>query len=1040
MCKASVNLVMELRTLGGLELPGSALRRPKLLLLLTYLSLEGEQPRHRVATLFWPESADRLVNLRMALHHLRRVVPKSCDSSGTHLRTGLEVDVCRLRAAAGRDTLDELRQLYGGPFLQGLSGSWGEELEEWVYSVREAVAGEVRSAYQRAAQRAALAGTWHAAGEWAADALRVPGARPPGPEELSVLYPYLAQAQHPVAGDVRMLAGEFGLALSPQFHALPEHEAPDTADWPVPLHAGPPARHPQGLHQAQAALLPTATPSLANHQVDAGSDLLGDASLPMPTMLTSFVGRETELTELVRRFAQPDLRLLTLTGPGGVGKTRLALEAARALEEEYAGSTGFVALEALPPGADLARTLADRLGADPTGRKDPADAVVVRIGKQRTLLVLDNFEHLLEAAAVVSELLQRCPNLRMIATSRERLGVEAEWVWPVSGLAYANGSDTLPAALATGAVQLFVERARRVNPHFTLREEDLPALISICRLVDGSPLGLELAGGWVRLLSLQDIAHEIGMNLDFLGSATRGKVGRHHSLRAAFEYSWRLLTPDQQQAFRKLAVFRGGFQIGAARRVTGVTLPVLLALVDKSLLRRYPGGRFDYHALIAQYASELLDEHPEERRLIEARHGRTYLMLLTELGGAFGGPQNEAALRRLDEEFENVRAAWEWGVKHASTGELRQAGADAMPYFERRRRYQEGLAFYSLAAQALRADEPTHRAAMSEMLMRQAWFHVTLGQPPEAREAAQRALTLTPPGDSEDELAQRFLGSSARYKGDYPAAVRHFEAALALNRRHGSEVRRASLLSHLSNLQVMLGHLHEAEQTFKEQQQLLPFLSQPEGTITLLIGQGHLFLTTGRLDEAGAVLARGLALAREGNVQEVVPDLLRTLSAVAYEQGNLEESGRLGEEALVLARAHDSVSLQTAALHAIGRARTALEQAEEAQSYLADGLRLAWSIREIPQIMEGLTYLAEGWVKRGGFRQAAPLLNLVRQHPGAHHRLRTLANRLLDEVQAGLSPEFLAEAEEQGVSERVEVLVLEALTSLGSPLPPGQFQ
>lgn len=272
-------------------------------------------------------------------------------------------------------------------------------------------------------------------------------------------------------------------------------------------------------------------------------------------------------------------------------------------------------------------------------------------------LVLNNFEHLLEGALLVSESLEACPHLSLVITSRERLNLEQEFVLNLEGSPLPKGDNTdLATVEYNDAVRLFVQRAKRARLEFALTTETLPHVLSICTFLEGSPLGIELAAVWLRSLSLFDLAHDIRAVMDGLESPSRNIVERHQSLRAVFEYSWNLLKPKEQTTLARLTVFLGGFTREAASQVCDATIPLLTSLVDKSLLRLSPEGRYDFHALLHQFAAGKLIERPKEREQTRIRHGHYFLTLIeaSQQAGA------QANIQCCKNEHENLLAALAW--------------------------------------------------------------------------------------------------------------------------------------------------------------------------------------------------------------------------------------------------------------------------------------------------------------------------------------------------------------------------------------------
>lgn len=296
----------------------------------------------------------------------------------------------------------------------------------------------------------------------------------------------------------------------------------------------------------------------------------------------------------------PQCLLLTIVGPGGIGKTRLAIEVANQYKERFPDGVWFVPLAALNSPALLVPAIASALHfrfQDPT---DPQMQLLRYLCAKKLLLILDNAEHLLDGVGLFTEILKYCPQVKLLVTSRERINLLSEWVFEVQGLP-VPASDREEQFASYSAVALFVQSARRVRAGFELREEDRHYVLKICQILEGTPHGIELAAAWVELLSCEEIAIEIEHNIDFLSVSMRDLPERHRSIRAVFDHSWKMLTVDEQQVMCQLSIFQGGFQRQAAEQVAGASLSILSALVNRTLLRRVAPGRYDIHELIRKY-------------------------------------------------------------------------------------------------------------------------------------------------------------------------------------------------------------------------------------------------------------------------------------------------------------------------------------------------------------------------------------------------------------------------------------------------------
>ncbi|MBL8130670.1 MAG: protein kinase, partial [Anaerolineae bacterium] len=402
----------------------------------------------------------------------------------------------------------------------------------------------------------------------------------------------------------------------------------------------------------------------------------------LPPQTTAFVGREQEIEVLLRLLGEPETRLVTLLAPGGMGKTRLALEvAARIVQASANHSTSralrfpdgasFVELAPLDDASLIVPAVADAVGCSfQADGRSPTDQLLDFLSEKRMLLVLDNFEHILDGALLVGDLLRRAPKMRFIATSRVRLNLQEESLFRIEGLTFPEW-DTPEDALEYAAVKLFMQGARRALPGFTLTADDLPFVSQICRLVEGMPLGLLLAAAWLDNLTLAEIAQEIRRGLDILATEARNVPERQRSMRAVFDYSWNLLQEDERLILMQLSVFRGGWTREAAQEVAGASLRHLTTLVSKSLVRRdAASGRYAMHELLRQYLEARLTSDAEAERDARVRHAAYFGAWLIARQASLNGAQAKAALNLIQADMENIIPAFQWTVAQGAFDDI----------------------------------------------------------------------------------------------------------------------------------------------------------------------------------------------------------------------------------------------------------------------------------------------------------------------------------------------------------------------------------
>jgi predicted ATPase/DNA-binding CsgD family transcriptional regulator len=418
-----------------------------------------------------------------------------------------------------------------------------------------------------------------------------------------------------------------------------------------------------------------------------------------------FLGRSGEIEEIGALLNDPSCRLLTLVGPGGIGKTRLAMEVAAHQRAAFPDGLYFVPLAPLNRADDVLTAIAEatpfRFQQDDRSPREQFFAYLGEKHAQRLLLVLDNFEHLLGGVEIVSDILAATTNLKILVTSREALNLQEEWVRQITGLAYphqVNGRTIDDYS----AVQLFVDRARRIRGDFDLAE-DSRSVVDICRLVEGMPLAIELAVGWLTTLRPADIAQELQHNLDILATRSRNLPERHRTLRSVFNQSWRLMSAEEREVFQKLSVFRGGFTREAAHAVAGASLQTLARLIDQSLVRLNAAGRYEIHELLRQYGAEQL-EAANQLETVQQAYIDYYLGLLHRLERDIKGQEQLAALDTIATDFENVRHAWQHAVEQRCYLALSQAVESLQWFADMRGRYHEVV---HLLASAVASFPPT---------------------------------------------------------------------------------------------------------------------------------------------------------------------------------------------------------------------------------------------------------------------------------------------------------------------------------------------
>ncbi|MFN8433404.1 MAG: BTAD domain-containing putative transcriptional regulator [Anaerolineales bacterium] len=633
--------------------------------LLFYLAVTGQVcSRQFIAGLLWGDFSEERArgNLRLTLSKLRSVIGDYIIATRQSLAFDLSLphtldagEFIRRGAAPQKSTISELEAVlthYRGNFLDDFYLHEAPDFETWVVVERERFQ---QMAIALLAHLAASATQQHDF-EKAADFTRRILALEPWREEMHrQLMTVLAQS------------GQRSAALS-QFEVCKKHLDAELGVEPSAETKALYDRIKQGdVKEADgesARRVESKSPSKSSPRKNA-SDLRHN----LPQSLTPFLGREAELEQIGGLILNPECRLLTLAGAGGVGKTRLAMRAAQMQVERFQDGVRFISLRGTQPTDPTETTelliaaIADAVGYTFSAQHAPRELLLKHLADKETLFVLDNFEPLLDArleirehtVALLSDILQECPAVKLLVTSRELLNLPAEWLVEVQGLPYPPTFEK-NADMRYPSVELFTHQARRVKPNFSLAGQEY-AVNRICQLVAGFPLGIELAANWVRLLSCEEIVERLERGGEIL---TTDLPELNPSLRSVLDSTWAMLTDEEQAVFRRLSVFRKGFTLSAAQQVADANLPVLNSLMNKSMIRRDENGRYVLHELLVQFGSYHLKLAPEQERETRQKHGRFYGSFLQSRRAAVQDVYDKAVLNGIDAEIENIRAALEW--------------------------------------------------------------------------------------------------------------------------------------------------------------------------------------------------------------------------------------------------------------------------------------------------------------------------------------------------------------------------------------------
>ena len=675
------------------------------------------------------------------------------------------------------------------------------------------------------------------------------------------------------------------------------------------------------------------------------------APLPqLPAPPTALIGRQAERAVL-RQLLSETNRLVTIVGPGGVGKTRLALQVAHEMAERFAQGALFVPLAAVTRAADIPVAVAQALGVTPPGARDAAEQLLALLAGRSLLLLLDNIEQLLgpdqgdETTALLAHTLEYTETVSLLVTSRERLHVQGEHVFELTGLATPT-PNMASDLLESDAVLLFLERARQVAGHVALTPANRPAIVQICALLDGAPLGIELAAAWARALTVEEIAAELASGIDFLTAQGRHALGRHGSLRAVFDHSWTLLSAPERTVLARLALFRGGFDRTAAQAVAGAGLPMLAAFIDKSLVQKASDGvdggsgspRYDIHEMLRQYLAEKLPEVCDEKAQRQ-QYAQYYVTWVEELAPRLYQPDAQTWLRRLEVDEGNLRAVLAWSLSegHAPALGLQLAGALGR-FWYLTGRWKEGRTWLQQAHGKPAGDEPQRARALVAL----GELYYLLGEQKPARvcleEGVERWRAL---GDAASIAWALFqLGNLLLMDSENEKAKASFLESVATYRALDNEWGVATVLNQLGAAAITQGDYQQAVEWLNESLPLIRSLQRPGGIATSLNLLGRALLGEGETARALAHFEEALSLLTQRQSKAGVAWSLINLGLGYIQADQPVEAGDYFRRALAIYQELGSISGLIAALEGLAAADMAKGAAERAVMLLSGAERL----------------------------------------------------------------------------------------------------
>ncbi len=885
--------------------------------LLAFLAIERTHPHRResLAALLWPDQSDERArqSLRQALSHLKHAlggddfVLSTPQDVQIHPQAEIYTDVgeiydlaqaCekhRHRHSGGCLSCiqrnEKMAELYDGEFLAGFPSQNSDLFEEWIMLVRERLHVQVVQAYTMLADYYQHKGEFFQALGYIRKQIR--------------LEPWREEAYRQ-AMRLHVLNGETSAALIRYETCCRELKA-------------------------ELGVEPSSETSDLYELIKTGKMPFQKLVAIPPEPSSTFIGRLKEQSELAEMLTDPTCHLITLHGPGGIGKTHLAHQVARKQVGLFKDGVFLVPMAGIASiGAGL-DAIAESLGLPPAILDSEAQLKEI-LRKKEMLIILDNFEHLIEGCEILGNLMESAPDVVFLVTSRERLRLRQEWVYTLEGLSYPS-EEEIQIPLTFEALQLFEKRAAQVDRRFKLTPELIGDVVDICQLVEGLPLAIELAASAVCERTCAEIANSLKETFDVLDPSLRNLPKRHHGLRAVFEHSWQLLSSDDQVRLAKLSVFRGGFETEAALEVTGLSSQNLDTFVAKSLLIRSRNGRFLLHEVIRQFAAE----KNENYEVVAESHGAYFSKLITKTNGVV----TIESMETIRKERANLRAAWLWSFKREEHNEITTVLLKGLsdlytmrgPIAEGERLFRDALASLSpepgnkdladkISLELARLDgvQASYGEAIdicqkvageTDDALLQARAYLIWGQSldgqgecetarPILKQALNMANQLGEKRIQSDSL--RELGNAANRLGEFAVAISYYKQSLKLGRELGDKRGESASLNNWATMEWELGNLSYARELYLEAQTLYQELGNLQGEAKVINNLSNVAADQGDMNTALVYCEQALQIHREMGNPRGQSAVLNNMGANFFCKGDYVAARKCYKQALALYR------------------------------------------------------------------------------------------------------------------------------------------
>ncbi len=721
----------------------------------------------------------------------------------------------------------------------------------------------------------------------------------------------------------------------------------------------------------------------------------------LPATLTPFLGRESELQQLDHLLAEEDIRLISIAGIGGMGKTRLALEAARRQIGHFQAGIFFVSLIQVDSPDNIPGAIADTIGFHFYSAESPLQQLVNYLRNKQMLLILDNFEHLVSGGAVVAYILTAAPEVKILVTSREHLRLHGETRLNLSGMEVEHW-PTVAEACQASVMKLLVQSAQRVRPDFKVDDDNLQAAADICRRMEGLPLGVEMAASWANVMTLEEILAAIDAGAADLVSDFQDTPPRHQSLRNVLEQSLNLLGAGEREVFLRLCVFRGGFTRDAARRVAGADMRTLTTMVNKVLVQRDSGGRFAIHELLRQFGETSLNSDEESATRVRNEHAHYYCDYLGGLDAELNLGDATLACRQIELELGNVHVAWDWACQRGMFECLIEAEYPIFLFREYANRFEEMEQMYQTAIRHLTARDasPQRDFVLSSVLRSRAWTALRFGQIEQGLELARQSWDFL----LKSEMPLRTVsGNDPRapltvlytLSGNFDLARQNGEEMLAHHRSRDDGVKAILAYYALSTLEIAEGHYERVLEYGRSAQEYFEATGHRYLWSYCLNNWGNAERALGHLDEAKRLFLESYGHMRDLGSTEGMTTALNNIAQIAIHQGEYDNARVILERNVATYRNLGDIGGIAMTLEGLGN--IALHQGDYAQAAQLFGEALQTSGTSLPGLtLSILTGIGRLFLEAGRSGQGERMLLQVSNHPAANQEIRNRTRQVAD--------------------------------------------